>query len=89
MLNYSLSDITRYILKSVRAITVTQQPIEVRVNTFPASKTAYEMPGVKVMLYQFRKENTIITIQLMDRSSTFESNIEDFQKTLNSFKFHQ
>lgn len=89
MLNYSLSDITKYILKSARAIAITEQPNEVIVNTLPASKTVYEMSGIKVMLYQFRKENLIITIQLMDRSSTFESNIEDFQKTLNSFKFYQ
>ena len=89
MLNYSLPGIAKYMQKSWTAIEIIEQPNEVQVNTLPASKTAYEMSGFKVMLYQFRKENLIITIQLMDRSSTFESNIEDFQKTLNSFKYYQ
>ena len=89
MLNYSLPGIAKYMQKSWTAIEIIEQPNEVQVNTLPASKTVYEMSGGKVMLYQFRKENLIISIQLIDRSSTFESNIEDFQKTLNSFKYYQ
>jgi len=89
MLNYSLLDVTEYMLKGSESIEITEQPNEVKVSTLTASRMVYKMSDVKIMLYQFRKENLIITIQLIDRSSTFESNIEDLQKTLHSFKFYQ
>jgi hypothetical protein len=89
MLNYSLLDITKYMLKGSESIEITEQPNEVKVNTLTASRIVYKMPEVKMMFYQIRIENTIITIQLADRSSTFQSNIEDFQETVSSFNFYQ
>ncbi len=89
LLNNSLLDITKYMLKGLKTIEIIEQPNEVKVNTLTASRVVYKMSGIKMMFYQFRKENTIITIQLADRSSTFESNIEDFQETVSSFKFYQ